>query len=103
MLHQKAAAALAALTLLAPAGALAQEPPAPTAPADVPQLAPGEEAPAMAEGSLEQTVGNSVAMAAANAVYAQQQDNVTMQASTTIGIGAPGGDIDQMGGEPSGD
>lgn len=44
------------------------------------------EAPAMAMGSLYQTVGNSVAMAAANAVYAQQQANVTYQAASTLGI-----------------
>lgn len=44
------------------------------------------EAPAMAMGSLYQTIGNSVAMAAANAVYAQQQANVTYQAATTLGI-----------------
>lgn len=44
------------------------------------------EAPAMAMGSLYQTIGNSVAMAAANAVYAQQQANVTYQAATTMGI-----------------
>jgi hypothetical protein len=44
------------------------------------------EAPAMAMGSLYQTIGNSVAMAAANAVYAQQQANVTFQASITLGI-----------------
>ncbi|WP_281561219.1 RebB family R body protein [Thalassomonas sp. RHCl1] len=44
------------------------------------------EAPAMAMGSLYQTIGNSVAMAAANAVYAQQQANVTNQAASTLGI-----------------
>ncbi|GAB1257882.1 RebB family R body protein [Aurantivibrio plasticivorans] len=44
------------------------------------------EAPSMAMGSLYQTVGNSVAMAAANAVYAQQQANVTYQAASTLGI-----------------
>ena len=44
------------------------------------------EAPAMAMGSLYQTIGNSVAMPAANAVYAQQQANVTYQASTTMGV-----------------
>jgi len=44
------------------------------------------EAPAMAMGSLFQTIGNSVAMAAANAVYAQQQANVTYQAASTLGI-----------------
>ncbi|AJQ97826.1 RebB family R body protein [Gynuella sunshinyii] len=44
------------------------------------------EAPAMAMGSLYQTIGNSVAMAAANAVYAQQQANVAYQAATTLGV-----------------
>lgn len=44
------------------------------------------EAPAMAMGSLYQTIGNSVAMAAANAVYAQQQTNVTYQAATTMSV-----------------
>ena len=44
------------------------------------------DSPAMAMGSLYQTVSNSVAMAAANAVYAQQQANVTYQASTTMAI-----------------
>ncbi|GLQ31365.1 RebB family R body protein [Litoribrevibacter albus] len=44
------------------------------------------EAPAMAMGSLYQTIGNAVAMAAANAVYAQQQANVSYQAATTLGI-----------------
>jgi Killing trait len=44
------------------------------------------EAPAMAIGSLYQTIANSVAMAAANAVYAQQQANVTYQAATTIAV-----------------
>ena len=44
------------------------------------------EAPAMAMGSLYQTIGNSVAMAAANAVYAQQQANVTYQTATTVAI-----------------
>lgn len=44
------------------------------------------EAPAMAMGALYQTVGNSVAMAAANAVYAQQQANVTCQAACTLGV-----------------
>jgi hypothetical protein len=46
------------------------------------------EAPAMAMGSLYQTVGNSVAMAAANAVYAQQQANVTYQAASTMAVKA---------------
>lgn len=44
------------------------------------------EAPAIAVGSLYQTIGNSVAMAAANAVYAQQQANVTYQASSTMAV-----------------
>ncbi|WDE07242.1 RebB family R body protein [Thalassomonas viridans] len=44
------------------------------------------DAPAMAMGSLYQTIGNSVAMAAANAVYAQQQANVSYQAATTQGV-----------------
>ncbi|TQV89431.1 RebB family R body protein [Aliikangiella coralliicola] len=46
------------------------------------------ESPAMAMGSLYQTIGNSVAMAAANAVYAQQQANVTYQTATTMGVKA---------------
>ncbi|SCY15561.1 MULTISPECIES: RebB family R body protein [Desulfoluna] len=44
------------------------------------------ESPAMALGSLYQTIGNSVAMAAANAVYAQQQANVTYQTATTVSL-----------------
>ena len=40
------------------------------------------EAPAMAMGSLYQSIGNSAAMAAANAVYAQQQANVSYQAGS---------------------
>jgi hypothetical protein len=44
------------------------------------------EAPAMAMGSVYQTIGNSVAMAAANAVYAQQQANVTYRAATTLSV-----------------
>ena len=44
------------------------------------------EAPAMAIGSLYQTISNSVAMAAANAVYAQQQANVTYQAASTMAV-----------------
>jgi hypothetical protein len=46
----------------------------------------GAVAPAMAMGSLYQTIGNSVAMAAANAVYAQQQGWVTSQSAGTLGI-----------------
>ena len=42
--------------------------------------------PSTAMGSLYQTVGNSVAMAAANAVYAQQQANVTYQTASTIAV-----------------
>jgi hypothetical protein len=44
------------------------------------------EAPAMALGSLYQTIGNSVAMAAANGVYSQQQANIVHQAATTQGV-----------------
>jgi hypothetical protein len=44
------------------------------------------EAPAMAMGSLYQTIGNSVAMAAANNVHSQQQANVTYQAASTMGV-----------------
>ncbi len=44
------------------------------------------EAPAMAIGSLYQTIGNSYAMSAANSVYAQQQANVTHQTSTTVAV-----------------
>jgi hypothetical protein len=43
-------------------------------------------APAVAMGSLYQTISNSVAMAAANAVYAQQQANVTYQSASTVGV-----------------
>ncbi len=44
------------------------------------------EAPAMAMGSLYQSMSNSIAMAAANQVYAQQQSNISFQATTTIGV-----------------
>ena len=44
------------------------------------------ESPAMSMGSLYQTIGNSVAMSAANSVYAQQQANVTYQTATTLGL-----------------
>ncbi|EKE84405.1 RebB family R body protein [Idiomarina xiamenensis] len=44
------------------------------------------EAPAMAMASLYQTISNSVAMAAANAVYAQQQANIVHQAATTLSV-----------------
>lgn len=43
-------------------------------------------APAMAMASLYQTLANSVAMAAMNAVYAQQQANMAHQAATVKGI-----------------
>lgn len=46
------------------------------------------DAPAMAMGNLYQTIGSSVAMAAANAVYAQQQANVVFQAASVMGITA---------------
>ena len=53
-------------------------------------------APAMAMGSLYQTIGNSVAMAAANAVYAQQQANVTFQAASTVAVSKLlGGSVDK--------
>ncbi len=44
------------------------------------------EAPAMAMGNLYQVVGNQFAMASANAVYSQQQANVTYQAASTVGV-----------------
>lgn len=44
------------------------------------------EAPAVALASLYQTIGNSVSMAAANAVYSQHQANVLYQAATTMGV-----------------
>lgn len=43
-------------------------------------------APAMAMGSLYQTLANSVAMASINAVYAQQQANMLHQAATAKGV-----------------
>lgn len=43
-------------------------------------------APAMAIGSLYQTLAHSVAMAAINAVFAQQQANIAHQAATTQSI-----------------
>ena len=39
-------------------------------------------APAMALSSLYQTLGNSIAMASLNAVFAQQQANMVHQAAT---------------------
>jgi Killing trait len=44
------------------------------------------EAPAMGLGSLYQTLSNSVSMAAANAVFSQQQANVEYQAASTHGV-----------------
>ena len=44
------------------------------------------EAPSLSMGALYQTIGNSVAMAAANSVYAQQQANVSYQAASTLGV-----------------
>ena len=44
------------------------------------------DAPARAMATLHQAVSNAAAMAAANAVHAQQQANVTHQAATTAGV-----------------
>jgi hypothetical protein len=44
------------------------------------------EAPAMAIGSLYQSLGNEWSMAAANAVYAQLQANVAYQTTSTVGV-----------------
>jgi hypothetical protein len=44
------------------------------------------EAPAMAMGSLYQTLSNSLAMATINAVYAQQQTNIAFQAATVRAV-----------------
>ena len=44
------------------------------------------DAPGIAVGGLYQTIGNSVAMAAANNVHSQQQANVTYQAASTMGV-----------------
>lgn len=43
-------------------------------------------APAVAMGSLYQTLANSIAMASINAVFAQQQANMAHQAATMQGI-----------------
>ncbi|QDT96848.1 RebB family R body protein [Gimesia aquarii] len=43
-------------------------------------------APAMSMGNLFQTMGNSVALAAANSVYAQQQGDLSHQATSTMGV-----------------
>lgn len=44
------------------------------------------EAPAMAMGTLYQSMAHSTGMMFENAVYAQQQQNVGAQAATTLGI-----------------
>ncbi len=44
------------------------------------------DAPAVAMGSLYQAIGNATAIAAANAVSAQQQTNTTFQAATAQGV-----------------
>jgi len=43
-------------------------------------------APAMAMGNLYNTLSNSVALSAMNAVYAQQQANIIHQAATTRSV-----------------
>ena len=44
------------------------------------------QAPSVAMGTLYQVVGNQWAMASANAVYSQQQANISYQAATTLGV-----------------
>ena len=44
------------------------------------------DAPAQALGSLYQVEGQSISLAAGNAVTAQQQANVIHQAATTLGV-----------------
>jgi len=44
------------------------------------------ESPAMAMGSLYQTMANVAGIAAGNAVTMQQQSNVVHQAATTMGV-----------------
>ena len=44
------------------------------------------QAPSLAMGNLYQVVGNQWAMASANAVYSQQQANVSSQAAGTLGV-----------------
>jgi Killing trait len=44
------------------------------------------EAPAMAMGSLYQSLAHAAGISAENAVTAQQQMNVTAQAATTMGV-----------------
>jgi hypothetical protein len=84
-------AAIAALTLMLPAGASAE---GPQAEAEAQSNGLGEQNAVASQQSHDQleasapseyqTIGNDVAMAAANAVYAQQQANVTYQAATTV-------------------
>ena len=44
------------------------------------------DAPAMAMGSIYQAMSHAISNAAQNAIYAQQQASVTMQAATTMGV-----------------
>ena len=44
------------------------------------------EAPAMALGSLYQSMSNALSMSSANLVYSQQQMNITMQATITSSV-----------------
>lgn len=44
------------------------------------------EAPAMALGSLYQSMSNALSMSSANLVYSQQQMNVAMQATITSSV-----------------
>ncbi len=44
------------------------------------------DAPAQGMGSLYQSMGNSVGMAAANLVTAQQQTNISQLAATSMGL-----------------
>jgi hypothetical protein len=44
------------------------------------------EAPAMALGSLYQSMSNALSMSSANLVYSQQQMNTTMQATITSSV-----------------
>ncbi|PCK04475.1 MAG: RebB protein [Alteromonadaceae bacterium] len=43
-------------------------------------------APAMAMGSLYETLSNSISMATSNAVFAQQQSYINYQTATTMGV-----------------
>ena len=44
------------------------------------------QAPSVAMGTLYQVITNQFAMASANAVFAQQQANISYQAATTLGV-----------------